>query len=344
VRSETLDEKRDAEDFKLLLDRSNGDSGLAERILKERYEQGPTLVELMADHIRHLTDVGPYTIEKYESYIRNYFSGVTGDLKAASISHRDVVAWIRYMQSKKLSAKTIKNVHGFLSATMNTAVRDGIRQDNPCKGVKLPKETSHEEKATFLTLEEWQKLYDCIDPFYQPFYAFLIGTGLRFSEATALKAEDFHLNIETPVVRVAKAWKQDGQGGYYLGRPKTAAGVRSVSLAPSTLRAVLPLIERAGDGLVFTTKQGMMMTHQNMDNRAWRPAKMRAGLGKNVRTHDLRHTHASLMISQGFDMHKLMARLGHTSIQMTIDLYSHIMPDAQFAGAQAATRALGEIA
>lgn len=344
VRSETLDTEADARDFKLLLERSSGDSGLAERILKERYEQGPTVAEAMHDHIKHLTNVGPYMLKRYEDYVRLYFSGTTGELKAATITQRDVVAWIRYMQSKGLSVKTIKNVGGFLSATMTTCVNTGIRESNPCKGVKYPKETSHEEKTTFLTKEEWGKLFAAIDPHYQPLFGFLVGTGLRFGEAAALYASDFNLESVPATVRVVKAYKTDGEGRLYLGTPKTKKGVRTVSLAPSTVALIRPLVEEAGSSHVFRNKRGGVLMSTTVNNNAWRPAVARADIGRRVRVHDLRHTHASWMLAAGLDMYTLSARLGHSSIQMSIDLYSHVMPDAQFAGSQAATRALGEIA
>lgn len=342
--SRTVHDEEQANDLKFILERTGSNIVETERLLAERHETGPTLTELMHDHIRHLTNVGPYMISRYKDYVRLYFADTIGDYKAAKLTHRDIVRWIKLMEIRGLSPKTISNLHGFLSATMTTAVTTGVREANPCKGVKLPKETSHKEKTTFLTKEEWAAIRDNLDHYYRPLFELLIGTGLRFGEAAALYADDFNLTSQPPTVRVAKAYKMDDKGGYYLGTPKTRKGVRTVSLAPSTIAAVLPLIQEAGSGHVFKSKRGQVIKSPTVLKWSWKPALKAAGIERNVRIHDLRHTHASWMLQAGLDMYTLSARLGHSSIQMSIDLYSHIMPDAQFAGSQAAARALGEIA
>lgn len=338
----THDDPAEAEMWKRLI-AANGESlKLAKKIHKESNVTGPTVAEMMHTHISELTDVGPYMIKRYTKAIENHFSDSIGTRKVAALDYEDIIRWIKYMQSKDLSAKTIANHHGLLSATMTTAVRKGIRPDNPCKGVKLPKSTATEDPIRFITREEWANIISHMDAHFVPFFQLLVGTGLRFGEATALKAADFNLNTPTPTVKVSKAWKDGGDGGFYVGPPKTKRSKRTVSLAPSTVEAIRAKIESAGDGYVFTMKQGGAMRSGSTFNKAWSPALIAAGIPKaeRPRIHDTRHTHASWMIAAGMEIFALSRRLGHESVTTTMDRYSHMLPDAAFTAAQVAQKAL----
>lgn len=343
---ETFYSEEKAELWKRLLDANGNSFAAADQLMKEQDIAGPTLAEVFAEHIDQLTGVGPYMIKRYKADVENHFKEL-GRRKVAEIKHPDIVRWIKGMQAKEwrgepTSAKTIANKHGLLSAAMTTAVRMGYRTDNPCKGVKLPKSTATDDKIRFIDKGQWSVIVSCMDAHFVPFFQLLVGTGLRFGEATALTAKDFKLDAPTPTVRVTKAWKEDGAGGYYIGPPKTRRSVRTVSLAPSTVDAVRGAVEAAGEGYVFTLKQGGIMRSGSTHNRAWGPALEAAGIPKSERPriHDVRHSHASWMIAAGMEIFALSRRLGHESITTTMDRYSHLLPDAHFVGANIAQKAL----
>lgn len=146
---------------------------------------------MIEEHIALLTGVRGYTVRKYRANLQNHLTDGLGRLEATKVGYRDVVQWVQSMQAKGLSAKTIANVHGLLSASFNTMVKKKKRDDNPCKGVSLPKDDSTDESATFLTKSEWAKLSALINEPHRALFDFLAMTGLRFSEATALYAKDF---------------------------------------------------------------------------------------------------------------------------------------------------------
>ena len=351
--SETWETKAEAEMWKRLLDSCDGNRSEAAKRFKDAQQGGITLAEVFEQHLNQLTDVGPYQIKRYRAAIRDHFTKLTGR-PIVTITRTDITTWINEMRKKPgrygapMAAKTIANHHGLLSACMTTAVILGYRPDNPCKGVKLPKAAHTEDVIRFITPQEWAVIMRNMDPHFRPFFNFLVGTGLRFGEATALKANDFVLDGPTPSVRVTKAWKQDDQRGYYIGPPKTRKSRRTVSLAPSTVEAVRPLVEAAGDGYVFKLKRGGVMRSGSTFNRAWEPALKKSGYvkpsedepGNMPRLHDCRHTHASWMIQAGMEIFPLSRRLGHESITTSLDRYSHLMPDASFAAAQIAQKAL----
>jgi integrase len=346
--SYNLQSKEEAQRFKRLVEANGNSLNAVERILEKVVVGGPTVAEHMVRHIEMLTRAGEDQIKRYTNAITNHFGGRLGKLPVAAVEHEDVVLWVKYMQGKTykdkpLSAKTIANHHGLLSASMETAVRLRLRGDNPCKGVQLPRDESITEKMHFMTAAESLAVVQAHPARYQPLMAFLRGTGARFGEATALLGRDFQLDVQQPTVRIEKAWKRDRNDRFYVGPPKTKKSRRTVSLSPSLVTAVRPWVEAAGpEGLVFTTSYGGPIRHSTF-YEFWETALTSLGYGKSgerPRIHDMRHTHASLMLGAGMSPFELSRRLGHESIQTTVDRYSHLVPDAQFRAAEMAERAL----
>jgi integrase len=353
-------ERERAEMLVRLLDANGNRFEVAEQLLEESALLGPTLAEAFDTHLSQLTGAEAYQIKRYRASIPLHFAELL-DRKIRTLTPLDDARWIRAMQAKTyrgkpLKAKTIANHHGFLSAALATAVRLGQLAENPCHGVRLPKDNSTEEPMRFMTHEEWANIVKCMDAHFRPFFQLLIGTGLRFSEATALKAADFDLDGDTATVRVARAWKAGEAGGFYLGPPKSKRSRRTLPIAPRTVRLIRPLVDaHIGDGFVFRMKQNGVMTPQAVHNRAWRPALIKAGYRPNVtddngdivefgdmpRIHDIRHTYASWMLRGGMSIFELSRLMGHRSVKITDDRYSHLMPRAQAEAALIAERALG---
>lgn len=338
----------EAQRFKRLIEANGNSLTAVEQILEKVAIGGPTVAENIGKHIEMLTRAGPDQIKRYRNAIKNHFSGRLGKLPVASVEHEDVVRWVKEMQGKAykgkpLSAKTIANHHGLLSASMETAIRLRRRRDNPCKGVQLPRDESIKEKMYFMTAAQSLAVVLAHPVRYQPLMAFLRGTGARFGEATALLGSDFQLDVQQPTVRIEKAWKRDDDDRFYVGPPKTKKSRRSVSLSPSLVQLMRPAVDAAGpDGLVFTTSYGGPIRHSSF-YEFWDGALSSLGYpgaGDRPRIHDMRHTHASLMLGAGMSPFELSRRLGHESIQTTVDRYSHLVPDAQFRAAEMAEKAL----
>jgi integrase len=344
------DDPGKAEETVRLLDANGQSLDAANAVLASAKLDGPTLYEMLELHIDQLVGVGDYQLGRYRSARNQYFRLGLGSMRVKGIQYKDVNRWVQGMQRAGLSPKTISNHHGLLSAAFTTAVRDRIIDHNPCTGIRLPK-AEHAKDDAQPTAADWLLIRAALDAYFVPFFDFLVGTGLRFGEATALRASDFRLDGAVPMVDVRRAWKQNSDGTYYLGVPKTVKATRTVSLAPSTVAAVLPALESAGDGLVFRLKRGGPMRSPAVHGRVWQPAIKKARtldkkdpdrvlLDKHVTIHQLRHLHAALMLQGGMPIYDLSRRMGHTSIQMTIDRYSHLLPDAHFTGAAVATKAL----
>ncbi|WP_346922747.1 tyrosine-type recombinase/integrase [Glutamicibacter creatinolyticus] len=341
ISSESFDTLAAAEMFKKVLELNDHNSAKAERQILSAASSTPKILDVAHQHLKRLSDIAVHTMHTYERMIENHIEPKLGNIPSDMLSEEDLADWVLWMRGKGLSPKTIKNVHGFLYSIMGTAIYRGYRPDNPCEHTRLPKNDATQDKTTFLTKAEFALILKHLDKYFHPFFLFLVGTGLRFSEATALQPEDFSDEGGRYTVRVTKAWKRDDKNGRTIGAPKTERARRTVPMDPALARAVAFQVSTCEPGgYVFTMKAGGEATTQAMHNKAWKPAvraAQAAGLKKSPRIHDLRHTYASWMLGGEepmaiFDLSRLM---GHESVNTTTKVYSHLMPEALDKGARA---------
>ena len=150
-------------------------------------------------------------------------------------------------------------------------------------------------------------------------YVLAVTTGLRQGELIGLKWGDLDLNAG--VLRVRRT--------VFVGAinpPKTARSNRTVRLTEEAIRA-LTNHSRESEW-VFSTKVGTPISCHNLTNRSWKPLLRKVGL-PDIRFHDLRHTCATLLLTKGVHPKIVQEMLGHSSITITLDLYSHVLPDMQ---------------
>jgi integrase len=158
--------------------------------------------------------------------------------------------------------------------------------------------------------------------------------GLRGGEILGLRLEDLDLlGRRINVFRQA----QTLAGGVQLDLPlKSEAAYRTVPLAPQTAEAIAWHLKRypPRGGLVVTTSAGVPVRRATFLD-AWGKAKLRAGIHRELRPHDLRHRYASVLIAEGLDALTVKTLMGHSSITETYDTYGHMFPDQSERAAQA---------
>lgn len=276
----------------------------------------------------------------YLRMVANHIHGtLLGALPLQAVTRTACATWVRGLHG---AAKTRRNYHALLSSILSQAVDDGLIPANPAHGIKIA-DTDAPTRRVFLTAGESAVLVAAIPQHYQPLVITLLHTGMRFGEATALLVGDVDLDAPTPVAYVRRAWKRSGHGtATQVGAPKTAAGIRTVSLGTGVVAAIAPLVDgRPADELVFTTTTGKAIQHSHFNARVWKPTIERLNartdadgnpkapaLAKRPGIHSLRHTHASALIQTGVPLTVIQHRLGHESIQTTSDVYGHLAPDA----------------
>jgi integrase len=241
-----------------------------------------------------------------------------------------------------LSARSVQRHYQVIHAALDRAVKLELIVRNPADVVEVPRA----ERRVFRTLSpgELTTLLETADS--EPNGALVrlaAFTGLRQGELLGLRWVDVDLDAATlSVQQVLQALA--GQRTYFR-QPKTQTSRRSVALSPATVALLRSHRRRqreeklrlgtayADHGLVFQTAVGTPVHPANL-RRSWRRIVKRAGIG-HLRFHDLRHCHASLLLKQGTHLKVVSERLGHASIAITADLYSHVAPGLQ---AEAAAR------
>ncbi len=285
-------------------------------------------------------NLAPRTVEGYESIVRCHIIPTLGQIPLTQLKPEH----LQHIYSEKLAAglshRTIRYIHVTLHKALQDAVRLGIMVRNPADAVKPPRVQRHEmrtmnESDIHIFLE-----YAKSTPYYVLFYTALF-TGMRRSELLAIRWSDVDLILCQ--LSVTRALHQLQDGSRIFRQPKTAKGRRLISLSPSTAivlrehREQQEKMRQASgstlneDDLVFCHVDGSPLL-PNSVSHAWAKLACRTG-SKGIRLHDARHTHASLMLKQGVHPKIVQERLGHASIQITLDTYSHVAPGLQQAAA-----------
>lgn len=272
-------------------------------------------------HIDHLTGVEKGTVDQYRAYIRNDIDPVIGSIGLTKLTEEDVALWVQALEESGAKPKTIANKHGFLSGALSAAVPKLIGA-NPAAGRRLPQGDGDDHEMVFLTHDEFAVLLEAVTEPWRPMIEFLVSSGCRLGEATALKPSD--VNLKESTVRIARAWKRSNSG-YEIGTTKTKRSKRTINVPAE----VLAKLDLTGDWLFTTSGRGRRGDNRsvrpiNLRRNVWYPAIEKAGLDPAPRIHDLRHTCASWLIQAGHPLAVVSRHMGHESIQVTVDVYGHI--------------------
>lgn len=333
--------KTAAENMKRLLDANGQSLGVVQQALASttKAKDVMTLNDAFQRHLTLLTRPNEDTTKDYERMWRNRgIEDGLGGLPIRSVNDEHIAAWLK-SGLDGYSRKTMANTIGLMSSVFKTAIRRGWVDSNPCELVHLPSANATERKATFLTVGEFWLVHDEMPARLQLMVRAMVASGLRYSEITALAVDMTResLGRKVPALPVVRAWKESKTGGYYLGAPK-AESVRDVSIQPDLAAEILEHINtKQGDALVFSNRFGGQLRNTNFHAHGWQDAVTSArkkGLRKKPRPHDLRHTHASWMLSEGMSSYDLSKRLGHKSTNVTEQIYGHLMQKAQTAGSE----------
>jgi integrase len=319
-----------------------------------------SLLDYANAYVDALTGIDVRTREDYRREIRLHLAllehrqhnGMVVPPTIANLTQEDVSRWVRLEEEgepapkgakrKWLRApadpKSIRNRHGLLYCVVQAAIDAShpLRTVNCCKATRLPRvDDETEGEMTFLEREEYARVAaEITDSDARDLADWLVGTGMRWGEASALQVRDCNLLAERAYVDIHRAWKKAKKGSpeaFYLGPPKTKKARRRIFL--TTDQAAVVRRQVAGmppEAFVFRAAQGGPWRHANFYNRKWLPAVRAAvakGLPKRPRIHDLRHTHVAWLVAGRIPLPAIQLRLGHESIQTTIDRYGHLVDD-----------------
>jgi len=293
-------------------------------------------------------NLSPRTAEGYSQIIHGHLIPALGNILLGELKPEHLQ---RYYSEKLssgridgkggLSHRTIRHHHVTLHDALQHAVKWGLIGRNPADAVESPRYQTPERKI--LDENDVRILLSAAQstPYYALFYMALF-TGMRRSELLALRWDDIDLDLAQ--ISVSRTLHQLSDRTIVFRPPKTAKGRRTIALPPSAalvLREHREKQELAGCQLgktvgeyelVFSKPDGTPLLPDAVTH-AWIKLVRRAGFS-GVRFHDARHSHASLMLKAGVHPKIVQERLGHASIQITLDTYSHITPGLQAAAAE----------
>jgi integrase len=233
--------------------------------------------------------------------------------------------WVAGLAERGLSPSRIRQAYQLLSAILASAVESGFIARTPCVGVSLPR--ARRREMHFLSAAEVASLAGVIRSPYGTLVCLLAYGGLRWGEAAGLRRGRCHLARSR--LEVVESLAEAG-GNMYFGPTKTYQ--RRMIAIPAFLAQMLAAhlaesVPTDPHALVFTNTKGGPLRHSSFRRWTWLPAVAAAGLPKDLRIHDLRHTCAALLVAQGAHPKAIQTHLGHSSIQVTLDLYGHLFPD-----------------
>jgi integrase len=323
--------------------------GLAGRVDGLLFDAGDLTVDQylkrwLSDSVRG--SVRRSTYESYRRQVERYVVPTIGSIKLTKLTHMHVQGLYRQMQDRGLSARTVQYTHAVLHRALKQAVRWSMVPRNVCEAVDVPQVRREEIRP--LNAEQARRLLQtACGERLEAFYVVAVHMGMRPGELLGLRWQDVTLSDAGGTLQLNRALS-DGE----LTTPKTKGSRRRIRLSAGSAkvlrthrkRQLEEKMKKAGlwrdHGLVFPSTVGTPLSHRNVV-RSFKALLKRAGLPSSVRLYDLRHTCATLLLSRNVHPKYVQELLGHASIALTLDTYSHIIEGMDGGTTDAIEEALG---
>lgn len=265
----------------------------------------------------------PSTVRGYKDHFKLHITDFFGEIKLVDITPVIINRFMEQKIKSGLSNKTVNHLLTTLGTAFNWAINNNYMMYNPVSIVKKLK--VQQKEMEFLTEEEIKKVLEVAETEYPDFYPILITTiysGMRRGEVLGLTWDC--IDFDKSIIKVRKSLYKGT-----LSTPKTDCSIRDIQV-PSKLIQVLKQYKKFAVknelNLVFTQKNGKPIDADNLMNRRYRKILKLAGV-KQIRFHDLRHTYASLLISKDLNFKYIQKQMGHSSFEVTMNTYAHLMPE-----------------
>jgi integrase len=311
---------------------------------------GAYMVRWLEDFAK--SDLAPRTYHNYKLQIREHIVPAFGTMKLSKLDTPNIQALYSAKLRDDLKPSSVRYIHAVLHRALSKAVDLRLIARNPAASADPPK-VRHEEMMPLHADQTRTFLDAACGEKYEALYVLSLTCGLRMGESLGLKWSDIDLNAGTlRVNRQLQRMRKDGDkpGSLVFSEPKNASR-RTIDLPQRGVEALRihrkhQLREKLGASsyedadLVFATRKGTPLDAQNLVNRHFKPLLRHNGLPL-IRWHDLRHTCATLLLGRGVHPKLVQHLLGHASITMTLDRYSHWIPSMGRHAAEGMDEALG---
>ncbi|MFQ9656770.1 MAG: tyrosine-type recombinase/integrase [Enterococcus sp.] len=276
------------------------------------------------------TTVKASTLLKTERVFKNHILPAFGNKPIQDIKPMDAQNQMNIWHKKLVRASMVMNYAGLV---FDYAIRMQLINMNPTKVIKKPvrKESVREDKdMNFYDKDELKKFMAALENNnnFRAFVYFrlLAFTGMRKGESLALKWSD--IDLEKQTLYINKAVSRSATG-LYIQTPKTPSSIRRISIDDKTVSILQEYKKESPDGLVFQSEDGGILSPAKP--RKWYLTAMKnlPDNFKQISIHGFRHTHASLLFEAGASIKDVQSRLGHSDIQTTMDVYTHVSKTAK---------------
>jgi len=261
------------------------------------------------------------TLSSYRSYLNCHLLPFFGPKKVVDIKQNDILEYMS-LKLNEYSNKTINHHITLVHSILEKLVVNDQLYSNPVSKVK--KLRNIQDEMLFLNRTEVLALLKVIKTHFNDTYALIftaIFTGMRKGELLALTWDDVDFNSKK--ININKSlW------GNTVQTPKTIKSIRKIDMSNELVKTLIEHKKQQNimTQIVFHNKLGGYLDPGNVTKRRFEPALKKAGVTR-IRFHDLRHTYASMLIAQNIPITYIQAQMGHSSIQVTIDRYGHVMPE-----------------
>lgn len=268
------------------------------------------------------------SVQRYRDCATKFIIPAIGSMDIVKLRPAHVRGMLDALEAKGTGPRQQLYVFQTIRRVLNVAVKLELIVRNCCDSVDPPKVRRRQIAA--LTPEEANGIIAAVKGTrWEALFLLALSTGMRMGELFALAWAD--IDMERGVLMVRHSL-EEVKGRLTLKEPKSESGRRAIRLDPMDVKALKEHRQRLGELAfnphVFIDTEGGLLRQSNFSRTVWYPVRKAVGI-EHVRFHDLRHSAASFMLRAGIHPKIAQERLGHSTIRLTLDTYSHLLPDSQ---------------
>lgn len=270
--------------------------------------------------------LSPTTLSLYEEHVRFHLNPAFGARDLAGITEDDILGFIE-TKRRTLARNTVSTQVNLLRQVFAYAVARGFVPASPLQAIRFAAKAKSSGKA--LNEQQAGAFLDAAKRSrYYPLYLLALSSGLRRGELMGLRWQDIDWGTATLHIRETCTYLCSSSK-WITKEPKSKAGLRPVQIPATVLAALRDMYDRRNplDGRVFAGRNYKPWSIQHIVARDLPRVCASAGVPK-LRLHDLRHTHATLLLQMKFSPRAVQERLGHSNVAFTLSIYGHVLPGA----------------
>lgn len=303
---------------------------------------GSALFGTVAEHWHAgRVDLAPSTMSRNRTYLDAYLLPTFGAVPVARITTADLQGWISNLHDGGKAAATISKTVSMLRAILDVAVRDKLIASSPA-AVKLELPKVKQREMVVLTADQVADLSQASGVFYRTLILTAAQTGMRWGELAGLPVEN--VDLLRGEIQVSQQLVEIDGHHHITDQLKTPTSRRTVAIGRAQADLLGEHLGRFPNdlGLVFTSTEGKYLRRSNFARQVLKPAAQQI-TAPGLRFHDLRHTHASLLLASGELVTEVSKRLGHRNPKITLEIYAHAIPGMERSSADTMDDLFGSV-